>query len=488
MKKVKYLLFLVLAIVLAVGVLAGCSINTEVDLTGKFKVVYCGNGGELNANPERVFFIGEGRRAFNPANGNPLGQAVRPGYKFAGWAKGKLDENGKPVLVEEAITDKLDGGVYVNKFGAIRESLVYLDQTGTVKHSYYDYDRNSLWDFGRDTVTEDICLIAVWENYNKYLIAEKNESGEWENYDDLLGNDFVIGSGAVFEKYEDRLYNVQNNRGTQITQDDLSNAFGERVPNHTAINYYKDPECTQEITLPYVTSDRATVIYYNDVEGVYDLVGNVKSFQEAYSGNKNIYLLNDIDFTKEYLSFGYLEYNGEIRGNGKTLKGITVENVQSVADFGAKNSYGGFFGQLVNAKISDLSIDMKTSFQIAIDPTNADMGGSVNDSVCYFGLVASLMDGCIFNNVKVNVTYEITRSMVEGEGYWVPDPKPDDPNHVKWVIPKVKNNFAVTVEVFDWAPTTDNTNVNVFDDNCSVTSECTLDERVIKDNPEVPAE
>ncbi len=476
MKKVKYLLFLMLAVILSVGVLAGCSVDTDVDLSGKFKVIYCGNGGELNANPERVFMIGEGRRAFNPEYGDPLGQAVRPGYKFAGWAKGKLDENGKPVLTENPMTDDLDGGVYINKFGAIRESLVYLDTTGTVEHGYYDYDRNSLWDFGKETVTEDMCLIAVWERYNKYLIAEKNDNGEWENYDDLLSDEFEVGSGAVYEKYEDRLYDVQNNRGRQIGEDEMNNSFKERVPGHTVLNYYKDPECTQVITLPYVTSDKVNVIYYKEIEGAYDLVGNVKAFRSAFAGNRNIYILNDIDFTKEILNFGNVVYNGEIKGNGYTLKGIEVKNVQRIAALGAKNSYGGLFGKLINTKISDLTINMKTSFQIAVNPEG---NGSANDEICYLGLVASLMDGCVVNNVDINVEYEITRSLVDDveNAYY-------DKELNQYVYPQIKNDFAVDVEVSDWAPNTANTNVNVFDDNCSVTSTLTLDERV----PAVPAE
>lgn len=295
MKKVKYLLFLMLIAVLAVGVLAGCSVDTSTDLTGTFKVVYCGNGGELNANPERVFMIREGLHAFDPASGKPVSQVVRPGYKFVGWAKGKLDENGDPVILDAPITDDLDGGVYRNKFGAIRESAVETDQTGTVKKGYYDYDRNSLWNFNSDLVTEDICLVAVWDVYSKFLIADKDESGEWESYDDLLSSDFTIGSGAIYEKYEDRLYDVQNLRGTRISQDDALAAYGAERPDNTVLKFYKDPDCSEELVFPFNITNKVTVIYYEEIDGVFDLVTDARTFQSSYAMGNNIYMQDDID-------------------------------------------------------------------------------------------------------------------------------------------------------------------------------------------------
>ncbi len=493
MKKLKYLLFLVLAAIAAVGVLAGCSSDYVSDAdTGvtPYTLTYCANGGLLTtgikgiSKYEAIFRVMDGVQAFDPSvDTNIVAEPSRPGYIFMGWAKGKVDEEGKPALLDEPLNGTLDGSIHVNKFGSLGPDIT--DKTGTERICYYDYDRNDLWDFSKDKVTENTCLVAVWENYNKYIIAQRDDSGEWEDYDDVLADDFVLGEGPVYEKYADRFVNA---RGTGITESALKEAYQNARPNHTALKFYKDEACTEEITFPFIVNDLVTIIYYKEVEyeGIFELVSNARDFNSAISNGKNIYLMGDIEDVKsnngDYsANMGNMcksakPYTGEIRGNGYSITGVMTAVDQVISERGSFNKYGGFFGELKGAQIYDLNIEYTTRFTIGVDPTNALSGASSNDSECHFGLFASVMNGCVFHNVKVNVKYEVVRSIVDGESYVGPDGK--------LVVPQVPNTYDVDVKVYNWAPRsinqmddTYNSDITIFDDDCVFECECTKDER-----------
>lgn len=527
MKKLKYLLILSLIAVLAVGVLVGCQSQYEVDREHTYKITYCANGGRIKGKTERYIYL---NHTVKDQNGNwravtplyapePSAQGLidpptREGYKFAGWARGKVDSDGNPVMLTEnnmSKRDRTDGGVYINDDGAVdfdtaREYKEYIkaQEDGTAENDeelteternenkskqaifatmrleYYDYDRNNLWIFKADKVESDIVLVAVWERFNKFMLVNEEREGskfEFDKAEDievLTDEEFVFDEadekcGETYKKYEKRITDVAaTNLLTESVLLEKYASFKDRNADYTPIRFYLDPEHTQPLTFPYEVTKNFTLIYCEEIAGKYTVVReNPGDFIEALNNNRNIYIepidhnSNDrvLDLTGRKLSIGTSTYSGTIIGNNFTIKGITSAITQSMAKYmpNEMNIYGGFFGDLDGAKISDLTLEYSFSFEIAIDPN--DSSAKPADKMCDVCAFARTMNNTTLSNVRVNVVYTVTRSQVPGpDGEIVND---------QMVYPFVDNDYDVTFNLINgWAAKAGFNN--------TVTSDCSI--------------
>lgn len=441
MKKIKCFLIVSLIAILALGVFVGCNQTGAVD-SEKYphEITYCANGGNLKGKTERYLYVQDGVRAIEPTleTNAIIEQPIYSGYKFLGWAKGKVDSEGNPILRDTPVI-RTDGGVWVNADGAITAEAAKADSAA--QHKYYDYDANDMWNFSTDLVNENVVLVAVWGEFNKFIIANKVD-GEWEDLSGLI-------SGTVSQdQYEGRLYDVTDTNGTRIIAKDIKDAYAQQHVGYTVIKYFFDEEFTEPAYFPCVVEDVITVIYCMEIEGDYTIVDEYSEFRDAIRNNKNVYLLDDISLAGKDASVfaGYNEYTSTIAGNGHTVSGIVTEVKQTQCAEGEQNVYTAFFGALNGATIKDVTFEIEVEFIIGINPTPTDadvekgIDGTERDAVCYLGAFARSMKGCTLENVIITVEYDITRALI-GLGDWHFD---ENFNNVETTIP---NEFAVEVRI-----------------------------------------
>ena len=443
---------------LAMGILAGCTVGAKIKIPAEaeYLVTYCGNGGTINKKVERYMYMQKDAHAFNPgAENSKVAPVVNSVYRFVSWKVCKMDENGKPVLRDDPIS-YTDGGVWVTDNGA-GDAIAESDKSNykNVVHKYYDYEDTD-WVFGRDRITENVILVAVWADYNKFIIADYN-NGEWENLDVLTDDSFTFESN-VYEQYADRLVNAVTDGGTKISDVAVRASYNAARQNSTALKFYYDKECENEMVFPIPADKLVTVVYYKEIEGIYDLGGSAKGFTDAVASNNNIYLLNDIDLGKYTVSDTV--YGGIIKGNGFTLSGGKTEitQVHWTGTTRLGNTYGGIFGELDGATIYDVTINTTITFVIAVDPDAAfESQGSDVDRECYVGIFAKSMNNCTLSNVTINAEYEKTRTE-SYQSYF-------DENN-EWIHGYFPNTYDVTVHFAGWQAVDSGNNTIV--DDCAV--------------------
>lgn len=429
MKKIKCLLLISLIAAISICVFVGCQDEFVVDREAlPYKITYCANGGTLDGKTERYFFVEENVRAIEPSassSNNILMMPSREGYKLIGWIKGKVDENGEPVLIEKQ-EYSVDGGVWMNFEGAITEAEAVDSATGeykddTVSHKFYQHDDFSnesiWWDFSKDYVNENLALIAVWEPYNKYIFANRDFSSDsgWEDLSDLTAADFEFG-GEVHEKYRSRLHDISS-EDFSITDSDINGSFKIDRAGYTPIRYYSDASCQNEITFPYIANseDKVTVIYYKDIKGQYTVInekGNpADNFMNAVLKNEDIYVDVNIDMNGKTNSLTAAKYTGTILGNFHVIDNLTSQVSQSYVGTRTENTYGGLFDELDGANISNLTINCSLVFYIAVDPADPRNGKPL-DAMCEVGAFCKSMKNTTLKNVDFTIHYIVDRSEV----------------------------------------------------------------------------
>lgn len=439
MRKFKYLLLILLVAMLTVGTMAACSRDVQWDLSDTpILITYCANGGVFGNVSEQYEYVKADSFAPGPDNSGVV-NPTRAGYRFVGWAKGGVNEEGKPVLLAEP-KYPADGGVYTNRFGALTQSQAETESTNKpYKHEYYDYDQDDLWNFEKDIVKKNVVLVAVWAEYDKFIIADKDENGDWVNYEDFDKD------SDLYNEYEENslLHNVTSNNGSRIEESQAKNAYKSDRPDNTLIKFYYDEECKNEVSWPYfIEPGKLTVLYYEELDDVYDIVNSTAGFQNALLLGNNMYIVEDLDFTDVAYTVHANTYSGKIVGNNHKISNVKVTVTQTRVEVGKQSIYGGFFGDLNETQISDLDIEVRVNFVIAVDPYNNRVG-SIRDAICYVGMFAKSMSHCSVTNVRFTAEYEVTRSKVSGDLYI-------DPETGKLVSDQYDNDYKVDVVISDW--------------------------------------
>lgn len=212
------------------------------------------------------------------------------GYYNTGWYLAKLDKDGNPEK----------------------------DEAGNIV-----FDR--AWDFSSDRVTANITLYADFRPQPTFTVSMPEG-----------GTDIVINTYKPGETI---------NRPT-----------GSRIPKingYTFFDYYVDEACETVFEWPYTVTSENITIYAKFLKGTWALVHTAQEFNSAVALGKNIYLMDDLDFSETAWT-PMVNYNGEINGNGHKLTGISCEVKTN------KNTYSNFglFGVLgESANIHDLTIE-----------------------------------------------------------------------------------------------------------------------------------
>ena len=178
------------------------------------------------------------------------------------------------------------------------------------------------WDFERDRVTEDITLYARW-----------------------------LSNYSITVHYGDEYKETYTVPVTQDAQGNIQPLNSITISGQTVLDGFYTSAADAEkkenvITFPYtptgLTQENTTVeLWTNTLDGVWKLVETAEDLRSFYNGT-NIYLLNDIDFGGEELSFPEA-YTGTFEGNGHTLSNFTVSQA---AGTGAGVQSFGLFREL----------------------------------------------------------------------------------------------------------------------------------------------
>ncbi len=344
----------VLLLVMLLGVtLAACNTHPHADYD--YLVEFNYNLGKIDGNAPSQYLgllepAEEGSEKLGSkvlmrpdANNASFREATVTGYYLEGWYLPELDEEGDLVLQE-------DGRVKLGK----------------------------KWDFEKDRVfDEKTVLYANLKPSSVMRFLDVETGAELGRIVDKPGVTIQRPTSSAPQKQVD---------GTPYT------FLGE---------FYTDAKKSAAFPYPYTFGEGETVdVYMEFMEGEWELVRTVSAFKSALSNGRNIYLLSDIVFGANDVWSGY-NYNGELNGNGFSVKGVTVN--YEVND--RRNPSIGLFGEIYGrAYIHDVSfVDVKMSMSY----NRRSPGSTAGLFACYIN------DGAVLENVTFEGTFTCPASVQE---------------------------------------------------------------------------
>lgn len=180
-------------------------------------------------------------------------------------------------------------------------------------------------------------------------------------------------------------------------QNELISVLAPKKDGYTLVGYFNDAAKTSRFQWPFTFGEEDTTAYVEFLEGTWSIADSAEAFKRGISGNKNIYVTADLDFSNT--TWVTTSYNGTIEGNGHKLTGLTLTKE------GSKNSTAGFglFTTLgANTRISNLTIENLTV------RFSASLAGSYQVAP----LADELMAGAKFDHFTITgtLTYDFTKA------------------------------------------------------------------------------
>ncbi len=263
------------------------------------------------------------------------GQSLEGLYIVEFQLNGGLLDNGS-TLVEDKISHAYQPNslaIDISNFKGYK-----LTKNGFVFEGWYlDEELTDKWDFASDHVSKEaITLYAKWEkaivySYSVFLVNQ-DESPT------LLGK-YTVKEGAAF-----------SDNTKKYTTNVLQEEYGK-----TCIGLYSDVTLSEDSIWdinykhPGGEADTDIPVYVKAIEGVWTLVKNADDLRSVAGQDKNIYLLNDIDYQGKELYFR--DYNSVFNGNG-----FTISNAKIKAQTVTKKREYSLFGILgEKSKIYDVT-------------------------------------------------------------------------------------------------------------------------------------
>ncbi len=298
-------------------------------------------------------------------NSSTFSEASISGYYIEGWYEAaEIDENGEPKRNE-----KKDGG----------DGRVVLGKK---------------FDFTTDRVDHDITLYANLVKSPRMYFWDASTGKKGEKVGEIDGR----------RPGESRSKPSGSLAPQKVVDGEPYTFMGE---------YYADEECTEPFNFPYEFQDGDVDVYCKFIKGEWALVDDPNDFNNAVSGGQNIYLMNDIDFTGQM--FISQIYNGELNGNGYTVRGVALNYAdRSAITTRTQRKVGVFQVLMGRAYVHDVTFEDVT---INVELRNISQGAKeVFQDAGIGSLAAEAWEGARVENVKISGTItcnEYTRQCVE---------------------------------------------------------------------------
>lgn len=315
-----------------------------------------GNKQDANCPPQYLGVKDGGLVGIRPGHSDSFALGAIQDMYMAGWYTPRLGEDGQP------LTDPDTGVVLVDR----------------------------LWDFETDTVTADVTLYAHWVEQPTLTFRDK-DTGE-------------------------ALYTMREAPGTlrEEPKTTLDNELGRE--GYTLRGCYADREGTTAFSWPYTFTEGDTTVWVSYIEGNWMMVRTPAEFDSGISANANLYIENDIDFSDSKTTWITRDFNGQICGNGHTLRGIHLKLE------GSKNKSRNFalFGTLrESAWIHD----------VTFADVEIDFSARITGGYAVAGFAWAAKEGARLENVTLtgSLTYDISRAPTSTVSPWLADRADADP-------------------------------------------------------------
>ncbi len=306
------------------------------------------------------------------ARGNDAFKAVNNGYFLAGWYAGRTETTDSEGKASYVYSDKWDFATDLLKIDASKEYssetpvlTLYAAWVPLFKIEFFSLGTGEhLKSFSYDPTLTELISVPKW-----------NEStGTIDMYD------FPEKNGYTFNK---AYYDIDGNNAVD----------SEKIIHPGKVNYEKG-----------VAKDSVLNLYVDWTEGEWYRIYNAEQLAKNASLNGNYEILADLDFSEAVwpTAFMYGNFNGTIKGNGHTIKNVTIVQTNN------SKVNAGLFGYLTEkSSITDVSFEnvsftvkagtrvMGTNYGILAGTISKDAGLEnlkicmsklQIDSDCYFGV------------------------------------------------------------------------------------------------------
>ena len=324
-KTLKTKLLVLLMAIVSLFVFAGCSMGESLEealATRNLspRVTYYANGGLFESNSAvKDLYYPTGAKALNIGVVNPTSGSVdieRDGFELAGWC-----------FVKKVVDEKT----------GVCELGDDVDFSQPLKEKEH-WVIAAKW---RALVGLKVVLVC---DEGETIAVDKAMDGLKEGVTSLKNGDTI---GEISYDSKDTV--------TSAATPDLR-LFTVKDKTHTFFNYYMDAACTKEVTWPIKRAEEQQTVYAKYIKGNWSFVKTADDVYKMFAGlksgeKKSYWICNDIEYTKSAKVETISTFNGEIRGNGYTINGLT---------FGKELAQGNvfsIFGDVkATAKISDLNL------------------------------------------------------------------------------------------------------------------------------------
>ena len=307
-KTFRRILFISLTALASLFLFAGCSFGITKESLTKDRpacVTYYANGETASFTP------GNGIRekhVYYPVGVQPYeypAESIKyDKHKFDAWYEVELDEEGKPITLEEFKTS--DG------------------------KSYYTYKLGDVVDFSKITLeeTDHLYFAAGWVADTSVHVKLVHD-GDKATQIPLDVEKETSANSPVYQKeyvcYGDTVKISNYSRSGELAT--ISSDFLHvKDDAYTFLEYYVDEECTTPVKWPLIKQDTDVTIYAKYIEGDWTVVNTAKDVKDMFGAtgkNKRYWINADIDCSSIQVQ-AKVSFACEIQGNEHTLSGLTV--------------------------------------------------------------------------------------------------------------------------------------------------------------------
>lgn len=289
---------------------------------------------------------------------------------------------------------KTDNGTYICEPGGEGPlSTMEISKAGYFLEGWYPTKEcvyADKWDFKTKKIEGDTVLYAKWlQNYEYRFMYRETPDGEWK----------ALSSREV-------------SKGGKLSDSQKPTREG-----HTMLEWYSDESCQTVWNLDTTHTGkvengesvgRVVDVYTTWIEGDYAVVKTASEFTAALSGNRDIYLYNDIKFdaldpnsdvATNWNAF-YAEYGKTIEGNNHTVSGI----VMAFPESGVVDNYRPTKCAMVSKLLSTAVLKDITFKDVTLTVSPDDITWRKSCAL----LAAEIEKGATFQNVTITGTFRLT--------------------------------------------------------------------------------